>query len=110
MTASLGVAEYREGENLEAWIERADRALYLAKHQGRNRVAVDPYTRFPLQPESQEDGLLQLRWSPSYSCGHALIDAQHQALFALANRLLSRMLAKAPMQELRQLLQSYNFV
>lgn len=105
VTASLGLAEYQEGESLEAWIERADRALYLAKHQGRNRVEVDPHTRFPLQPESLDDGLVQLRWSPRYCCGHALIDAQHQALFALANQLLDRLLAKAPGQELLALMQ-----
>ncbi len=38
VTASLGVAEYRPGEPLESWLERADAALYLAKQQGRNRV------------------------------------------------------------------------
>lgn len=31
LTASFGVAEYREGENAESWLHRADRALYAAK-------------------------------------------------------------------------------
>jgi PleD family two-component response regulator len=32
------VAEYRDGENIETTLRRADDALYDAKEQGRNRV------------------------------------------------------------------------
>jgi diguanylate cyclase (GGDEF)-like protein len=39
MTASFGVAQLLDGEHYEAIFERADRALYLAKQQGRNRAA-----------------------------------------------------------------------
>ncbi|HEX4857840.1 MAG TPA: GGDEF domain-containing protein [Usitatibacteraceae bacterium] len=39
VTISLGVAEYVAGESWEAWIKRADVALYRAKHAGRNAVA-----------------------------------------------------------------------
>lgn len=38
ITISIGVAQYRLGESLEALEERADQALYIAKQQGRNRV------------------------------------------------------------------------
>ena len=38
VTVSIGVAELVAGESLEALFERADRALYAAKHAGRNRV------------------------------------------------------------------------
>lgn len=41
VTASLGVAEFRPGEDKESWITRADRAMYRAKHRGRNQVCVD---------------------------------------------------------------------
>jgi len=41
LTVSIGVAEYRQGESAEAWIARADAALYLAKDAGRNRVMVE---------------------------------------------------------------------
>lgn len=39
ITVSVGVVEHRAGEPLEETIERADRALYAAKAEGRNRVA-----------------------------------------------------------------------
>ncbi|MCR4892062.1 MAG: GGDEF domain-containing protein [Lachnospiraceae bacterium] len=38
ITMSFGVTEYRAGDNLEAFVKRADNALYMAKEGGRNRV------------------------------------------------------------------------
>ncbi len=40
ITASLGVAARSQGEALDNLIRRADEALYVAKQQGRNRVAL----------------------------------------------------------------------
>ena len=39
ITVSIGVAEYRPGEDPRETIARADTALYHAKRDGRNRVA-----------------------------------------------------------------------
>lgn len=38
ITLSVGVAEYKTGESISEFIERADAALYQAKRAGRNRV------------------------------------------------------------------------
>ena len=38
LTISIGVAQAKRGETLEALVGRADSALYLAKQRGRNRV------------------------------------------------------------------------
>lgn len=42
VTGSFGVAEWSQGEEIGAWIERADRALYRAKAAGRDCVEASP--------------------------------------------------------------------
>ena len=42
ITMSVGVAEYAGDKAMEDIIERADSALYTAKHNGRNQVAAAP--------------------------------------------------------------------
>ena len=41
VTVSVGVAQWAPGELLGEVVERADRALYRAKHSGRDRVVLD---------------------------------------------------------------------
>jgi len=40
LTISLGVSEYGAQDNVAGFIERADSAMYRAKHAGRNRVEI----------------------------------------------------------------------
>ena len=41
ITVSLGVAQYKPGETVESMIQRADKALYFAKENGRNKTATE---------------------------------------------------------------------
>ncbi|TVP55814.1 MAG: GGDEF domain-containing protein [Halomonadaceae bacterium] len=51
VTASIGVAEYpADGDTIEALLIMADRRLYHAKEQGRNRVVTSDNTPLPETP------------------------------------------------------------
>jgi diguanylate cyclase len=41
VTVSIGLTGHRRGETLAQTLERADRLLYKAKAEGRNRVCID---------------------------------------------------------------------
>ena len=41
ITISAGVSEFRGNDDLNSAINRADRALYLSKERGRNRVELE---------------------------------------------------------------------
>jgi diguanylate cyclase (GGDEF)-like protein len=41
VTISVGIAELTDDASPHAWLERADKALYRAKRNGRNRVELD---------------------------------------------------------------------
>lgn len=41
ITLSMGIAVYVSGESLDDFVERADKAMYLAKEKGRNRVITE---------------------------------------------------------------------
>lgn len=40
ITASLGVSTLRANDTLESFVQRADKAMYIAKNRGRNQVVV----------------------------------------------------------------------
>lgn len=54
VTASFGVAERATGESLDSLLHRVDRALYAAKHGGRNRTELASC----LDPEASEEPAL----------------------------------------------------
>jgi len=95
VTVSIGVAKFVVSESRDQWVERADAALYRAKHAGRNRVEVDAAPKEALSPEDfKEVGAAQLVWSDRYCSGNTSLDTQHKELFDGSNVLLSAILSE----------------
>ena len=96
MTVSIGVAEYGAGEDLAAWIQRADAALYKAKAGGRNLVMVAEHGG---EAEAAPSPLIEIAWEDAFACGHPTIDGQHRQLFTLANSLIGAVSSGQPSAE-----------
>ena len=92
VTISLGIAEVHPevGGSTDELIEMADKALYRAKQNGRNRceIAVEQGEAYEAHPRDT-GSFVRLVWHPSDACGNPLLDSQHQRLYMLANQVLA---------------------
>jgi len=88
ITASLGVAQYIEGQSVKRWFQRTDQALYSAKAAGGNCVRIDRRRGSDLS-SSRHTGVLRLCWLEAYECGDPTIDAGHRMLFDRGNAMIA---------------------
>jgi len=104
-TLSIGVAIYPgHGKSADALVQCADRAMYLAKHQGRNRVEVKAINDETRPAAEGGDAFVKLVWKDRFLSGHRVIDGQHRALFDSANELLNAILAGRPAVEMNSMI------
>ena len=83
VTASFGVAAWLSAETFLQWYERTDKALYIAKNSGRNKVIkAEAKQKTPLN-------YVQLKWESKWDSGNLSIDAEHQQLLDAGNKLIS---------------------
>lgn len=89
VTASFGVAQAAPDESFQAWLDRADAAMYAAKRSGRNRVleALPPAGIPGVEPIGPT--FLRLVWCSDYESGDTRIDSEHERLFITANEVLA---------------------
>src|SRR5262249_16682213 len=103
VTISLGVAAHDANEDLDAWIGRADEALYRSKRLGRNRVSVATTAK----PESLVAFCCQTLVTSSVISANALacLHLQRQVLRPrdrIEDVSLDRREAERPIQRLRR--------
>ena len=94
VTVSIGVAVMPAAgiNDASSLLRAADRALYQAKQDGRDRVTIDPDGQRAGELRAGQ-GLVRLNWHPMYETGLPGMDEQHRALFGLINRLLGEITA-----------------
>jgi hemerythrin-like metal-binding protein len=97
-TISIGVAMRIMHESFESWYRRVDAALYRAKNEGRNRVAVYDSSQ-KMAPDS-----ISLEWREEWESGSTEIDRQHRELLEGANRLIYMSMSGSKHEEMVKLL------
>ncbi|WP_417067075.1 diguanylate cyclase [Niveibacterium terrae] len=105
ITASLGFSSCQSSDSWDAWLARADLALYRAKAEGRNRVEAE----MPLLSEDSPSapGVARLIWSREFETGNRMLDQQHRQLFEQANQLLGAMTGGASRQQIADRVASF---
>ena len=94
VTISLGVTSVLASDTVLSILNRVDKALYKAKHSGRNQVVVY---------QSDEEipfASMKISWRHVWDSGHSQIDAQHKNLIDLANQLLEMTTMQATKEEI----------
>ena len=94
VTISLGVTSVLASDTVLSILNRVDKALYKAKHSGRNQVVVY---------QSDEEipfASMKISWRHVWDSGHSQIDAQHKNLIDLANELLEMTTMQATKEEI----------
>ncbi len=99
VTISLGIAQLAPHETAAFWLARADRLLYEAKQQGRNRTCL---------AQSFEQGAhsFTLVWGEQFQSGIEQIDREHAEIFRIANDLL----LQPPTSTLQEILECFDLL
>ena len=98
VTSSFGVSERKIYESFKSWYKRADKALYLAKESGRNKVVA-----FDMQEEPVAS--VNIEWKRDWESGNREIDKQHQDLVIQGNRLINLSLLQANHEQMMKQLE-----
>ncbi|MGB5824298.1 MAG: diguanylate cyclase [Proteocatella sp.] len=83
VTASIGVTQWKLGDDKDSAFKRIDNSLYLAKLTGRNKVVSNE------ELQIVKDGLpVNIEWGPFFISGHPKLDLEHYEMIRLSNEII----------------------
>ncbi|MBN1646931.1 MAG: diguanylate cyclase [Spirochaetales bacterium] len=82
VTVSIGMAQRLKNEYWGGWFRRVDKALYKAKKDGRNRIAIS------LEIENLDSARKKIEWNDIWLSGNPIVDEQHQKLVVCGNKMI----------------------
>jgi diguanylate cyclase (GGDEF)-like protein/hemerythrin-like metal-binding protein len=92
VTASLGCSEWKPKEYLESWFLRTDRALYVSKNTGKNKVTVSDY-------KVEKNVLCKVDWDEASNSGCSIIDDEHREILNRCNVIVESALDQSSFDE-----------
>ena len=92
VTSSLGCSEWKQSEYLESWFLRTDKALYVSKHTGKNKVTVSDHNK-------EKNVLIKVLWSEASNSGCLIIDSEHKLILERCNAIVESALEESALGE-----------
>jgi len=92
VTASVGCSEWKKSEYLDSWFSRTDKALYISKDTGKNKVTISNH-------ETEKDILIKVKWDNAWNCGNSIIDKEHRKILDTCNSIIESSLVKSSFNE-----------
>lgn len=83
ITGSIGVTQWKLGDDKDSAFKRIDNSLYLAKLTGRNKVVSNE------EIQIVKNGLpVNIEWGPFFRSGHTKLDLEHHQMISLSNAII----------------------
>lgn len=92
VTISVGCSEWVYKEYLESWFKRTDKALYVSKNTGKNKVTQSDHTK-------EKHIIRKIDWNKNWNTGNSQIDSEHKALLMRSNEIISGSLSEEKFEE-----------
>ncbi len=92
VTVSVGCSQWIQYEYLESWFRRTDKALYVSKNNGRNKVTVSNH-------EEENNIFRRIKWDLAWESGNKIIDEEHIDILNRCNMVIESSLGKNMLEE-----------
>ena len=92
VTISVGCSEWVYNEYLESWFKRTDKALYVSKNTGKNKVTQSDHTK-------EKQIIRKIDWNRNWNTGNSQIDSEHKALLVRSNEIINGSLSEERFEE-----------